>query len=432
MQFRIIDFKNKSQIWQLISNNIYIDEDIRNSVKKIIEDVKQNGDQALIDICNKFDGANFVQPENLLLSQEEIKDAFDKTSKDVKKAMQKATDRIKIYHQKQLPEDFQFSDKKGNILGNRWQIIEKVALYVPSGTAPYPSSVLMSAIPAIIAGVRDIAIFTPSKNGQIDKNILAAAKICGIDRIYKVGGAGAIAAAAFGSKTISKYDKIVGPGNNYVAIAKKELFGQIGIDMIAGPTDITIITDGLDISEEWVIADLLSQLEHGIDSKAFLITENKDFAEKINQKIGQFVEKLSRKEIISKSILNSAIILVENLDQAVEISNKIAPEHLEIITQNSKELSKKITNAGAIFLGKYSPEAIGDYIAGPSHCLPTLANARFSSGLSVFDFLKRISIIDCSAEGFSDLADETSLLAKIEGFDAHKLSIDIRKLDIIT
>jgi len=248
----------------------------------------------------------------------------------------------------------------------------------------------MSAIPAIIAGVRDIAIFTPSKNGQIDKNILAAAKICGIDRIYKVGGAGAIAAAAFGSKTISKYDKIVGPGNNYVAIAKKELFGQIGIDMIAGPTDITIITDGLDISEEWVIADLLSQLEHGIDSKAFLITENKDFAEKINQKIGQFVEKLSRKEIISKSILNSAIILVENLDQAVEISNKIAPEHLEIITQNSKELSKKITNAGAIFLGKYSPEAIGDYIAGPSHCLPTLANARFSSGLSVFDFLKRI------------------------------------------
>ena len=373
-----------------------------------------------------------MQPENLLLSQEEIKDAFDKTSKDVKKAMQKATDRIKIYHQKQLPEDFQFSDKKGNILGNRWQIIEKVALYVPSGTAPYPSSVLMSAIPAIIAGVRDIAIFTPSKNGQIDKNILAAAKICGIDRIYKVGGAGAIAAAAFCSKTISKYDKIVGPGNNYVAIAKKELFGQIGIDMIAGPTDITIITDGLDISEEWVIADLLSQLEHGIDSKAFLITENKDFAEKINQKIGQFVEKLSRKEIISKSILNSAIILVENLDQAVEISNKIAPEHLEIITQNSKELSKKITNAGAIFLGKYSPEAIGDYIAGPSHCLPTLANARFSSGLSVFDFLKRISIIDCSAEGFSDLADETSLLAKIEGFDAHKLSIDIRKLDIIT
>ncbi|MDB2550520.1 histidinol dehydrogenase [Rickettsiales bacterium] len=428
MNLNIINSSNKSQIQKLISNNIEIDENIRQKVKEIINDVKKNGDDFLIKICNQFDGSNFTKNQDLLVSQEETDLAFDRTPKNIKKAMKNAFDRIKNYHQKQLPKDFEFSDDADNNLGNRWQIIEKIALYVPSGTAPYPSSVLMSAVPAIVAGAKDIAIFTPSKNGKIDDNILAAAKICNINKIYKIGGAGAVAAAAFGTKIIDKYDKIVGPGNNYVAIAKKELFGQIGIDMIAGPTDITIISDGLDINEEWIIADLLSQLEHGVDSKAFLITDNKDFANKINEKIAGFVQKLSRKDIIAKSIINSAIILVDNLKEAVEIANKIAPEHLEIITANSKELSQKITNAGAIFLGKYSPEAIGDYIAGPSHCLPTLANARFSSGLSVFDFLKRISIIDCSEGGFAKIADDASILADIEGFDAHKLSIDIRRV----
>tara|TARA_B110000259_G_C14032427_1_gene407341 strand:+ start:2524 stop:3813 length:1290 start_codon:yes stop_codon:yes gene_type:complete len=426
-KLKIIDSGNKNQIQGIIFNNISIDENVRNSVKEIIEDVKQNGDDSLIKICNKFDEANFTKGRDLIVSDDEINSAFNKVSENIKKAMQKAFDRIKTYHQKQLPKNFEFSDKEGNILGNRWQIIEKIAIYVPSGTAAYPSSVLMSAVPAIVAGIKDISIFTPSKNGKIDENILAASKICGINKVYKVGGAGAVAAAAFGTKNIDKCDKIVGPGNSYVAIAKKELFGQIGIDMIAGPTDITIITDGVDINEEWIIADLLSQLEHGIDSKAFLITNDRGFAEKVNQKIDIFIKKLSRKEIIYQSILNSAIILVENLNEAVEISNKIAPEHLEIITQNSKELSKKVINAGAIFLGKYSPEAIGDYIAGPSHCLPTLGNARFSSGLSVFDFLKRISIIDCSKEGFSDISSEASLLAEIEGFEAHKLSLDIRR-----
>ncbi|MFT4718408.1 MAG: histidinol dehydrogenase [Rickettsiales bacterium] len=426
-KLKIIDSGSRNQIQEIISNNISIDENVRNSVKEIIEDVEQNGDNSLIKICNKFDEASFTKGEDLIVSEDEINSAFNKVSENIKKAMQKAFDRIKTYHQKQLPKNFEFSDKEGNILGNRWQIIEKIAIYVPSGTAAYPSSVLMSAVPAIVAGIKDISIFTPSKNGKIDENILAASKICGINKVYKIGGAGAVAAAAFGTKNIDKCDKIVGPGNSYVAIAKKELFGQIGIDMIAGPTDITVITDGIDINEEWIIADLLSQLEHGIDSKAFLITNDRGFAEKVNKKIDGFIKKLSRKEIIYQSILNSAIILVANLNEAVEISNKIAPEHLEIITQNSKELSKKVINAGAIFLGKYSPEAIGDYIAGPSHCLPTLGNARFSSGLSVFDFLKRISIIDCSKEGFSDISSEASLLAEIEGFDAHKLSLDIRR-----
>lgn len=427
MSLNIINSSDKSQIQKLISNNIEIDEDIKRKVQEIISNVKNKGDNFLIKICNQFDGADFQKADDLLVTKKEIDLAFDKASKDIKGAMQNAFDRIKNYHQKQLPDDFEFTDEQGNILGNRWQIIQKIALYVPSGTAPYPSSVLMSAVPAIASGSKEIAIFTPSIKGKVDSNILTAARICGIDKIYKIGGAGAAAAAAFGTNIINKYDKIVGPGNNYVAIAKKELFGQIGIDMIAGPTDITIITDGLDINEEWIIADLLSQLEHGIDSKAFLITNNIDFAKKINDRIGKFIEKLSRKDIILQSIKNSAIILTQNMEEAIKISNKIAPEHLEIITQDSKELSQKITNAGAIFLGKYSPEAIGDYIAGPSHCLPTSANARFSSGLSVFDFLKRISIINCSENGFAKIADDASLLAKIEGFDAHKLSLNIRK-----
>jgi histidinol dehydrogenase len=426
-KLNIINSNNKSKIQDLIFNNISIDESIRNSVIQIIKDVKKNGDKSLIKTCNQFDGSDFKKGDDLLATNEEIDLAFDKVSENVKKAMQNAFNRIAKYHKEQLPKDFEIIEENGNKLGNRWQIIEKIALYVPSGTAPYPSSVLMSAVPAIVSGAKDIAIFTPSKNGQIDDNILAAAKICGIKKIYKVGGASAIASAAFGTNSIAQYDKIVGPGNSYVAIAKKELFGQIGIDMIAGPTDITIITDGIDIDEKWIIADFLSQLEHGVDSKAFLITDNADFANKINVKISDFIEKLSKKEIINESIKNSAIILVKDLNEAVEISNKIAPEHLEIITQNSKELSQKITNAGAIFLGKYSPESIGDYIAGPSHCLPTLANARFSSGLSVFDFLKRISIIDCSKKGFDDIATDASILANIEGFNAHKLSVDIRK-----
>lgn len=427
MNLKIINFSNNSQIQKLISNNIEINEDIKKKVKDIIADVKNKGDDFLIKICNQFDAANFQKADDLLVTQEEIDLAFDKTPENIKKALKNAYDRIAKYHKEQLPKDFEITEKNGSKLGNRWQIIEKIALYVPSGTAPYPSSVLMSAVPAIVAGAKDIAIFTPSKKGKIDDNILAAAKICNINKIYKMGGAGAVAAAAFGTRIIDKYNKIVGPGNNYVAIAKKELFGQIGIDMIAGPTDITIISDGIDINEEWIIADLLSQLEHGVDSKAFLITDNKDFIAKINSKIGRFIQKLSRKDIIAKSIANSAIILVDDLKEAVEIANKIAPEHLEIITTNSKELSQKITNAGAIFLGKYSPEAIGDYVAGPSHCLPTLANARFASGLSVFDFLKRISIINCSENGFAKIADAASLLAEIEGFDAHKLSVDIRK-----
>ena len=335
--------------------------------------------------------------------------------------------RVFEYHQKQLPQNFSYQDAIGNSLGNIWQAIEKVAIYVPGGTATYPSSVLMNAVPAIVAGCKDIAMVTPSIKGKINDAVLVAAEICGIKTVYKTGGAAAIAGLALGTKTISKVDKIVGPGNSFVAIAKKQLFGEVGIDMIAGPTDILVIADK-ENNPDWVAADLLSQLEHGIDSRAILISDDLEFVNLVNKSLGKLAKSLSRIDIIKQSLKKSALILVKNLEQdGAKIANQIAPEHLEIMTKKPEKILNQIKNAGAVFLGKYSPEAIGDYIAGPSHTLPTIGTARFSSGLSVFDFLKRMSVINCSKNGFENLQDQAALLAQIEGFEAHKLSITIRK-----
>jgi histidinol dehydrogenase len=285
----------------------------------------------------------------------------------------------------------------------------------------------MNAAVAIVAGCKEIIMTTPSFQGKIDDAVLVAAKICGIKTIYKVGGASAIAALAMGTKSINKVDKIVGPGNNYVALAKKQLFGEVGIDMIAGPTDILVIADRAN-NPDWIAADLLSQLEHGVDSKAILICNCVDFANSVEESLNNLSKNLTRISIIEESIKKSALIVVDDLEkEGSEIANKIAPEHLEIITNNPEKILNKIKNAGAVFLGKYSPEAIGDYIAGPSHTLPTEGTARFSSGLSVFDFLKRMSVISCSKQGFKYLQEDAATLAASEGFDAHKLSITIRK-----
>ena len=395
-------------------------------IKKLILDVQKNGDKALIKTCNKFDGAKFKTPDDLIFSEEEIKNSAKLVSKPVASALKTAFSRIKKYHQKQMPKDFNFKDDEGVELGNCWRAIESVGIYAPGGTASYPSSVLMSAIPAIIAGVKNISLCAPTSAGQINPAVLYAAKLCGIKTIYKIGGASAIAALTFGTKTVKKVNKIAGPGNSYVAGAKKLLFGEVGIDMIAGPTDITIIADK-DNDPDWIAADALSQLEHGPDSKAFIITDDKAFAQKVIDAIDKLKKQLPRLKIIEKSLKNSAIFIVKNLQDAPKISNFIAPEHLEISTKNAKKFLNKIQNAGAVFLGKYAPESIGDYMAGPSHTLPTLGSAKFSSGLSVFDFLKRISIISCDKKSFSKIADETSLLAECEGLQAHKLSVDIRK-----
>ncbi len=419
-------WSEKSSFCKFLSATQKPNLNIVKTVEEIIEEVKKNGDAALISYSNKLDKTSFKKSEDLCVSQKEILDSEKFVSKEVREALKIAYSRIESYHKKQLPEDFDFIDEAGVRLGNFWRAIDPVGIYVPGGTASYPSSVLMSAVPAIAAGVKEIVMCAPSSAGKINPAILFAAKICGIKKIYKIGGAQAIAALTYGTKTIEKVNKIVGPGNSYVATAKKILFGEVGIDMIAGPTDVTIIADKNN-NPDWIAADALSQLEHGTDSKAFIITDDKNFALKISAAIASLSQKLPRKKIIEQSLKNSAILVIKNLDDAAEIVNFIAPEHLEIATKNPQKFLPKIKNAGAIFLGNYTPEAIGDYIAGPSHTLPTSSSAKFSSGLSVFDFLKRISLISCDKKSFLKLAKATSALAGCEGLDAHKLSIEIRK-----
>jgi len=421
-----LENSNKSNFYKFLSQSQKPDADVTEIVSKIISDVQKNGDKALISYSNKFDKAAFKKAEDFLVSAKEIANSEKLVSQNVKDALNLAFVRIQNYHQKQLPKDFKFKDSLGVELGNLWRPIDSIGIYVPGGTASYPSSVLMSAVPAIIAGVSEISICAPTSGGKINPAILYAAKICGIKKIYKIGGAQAIAALAFGTKTIAKVNKIVGPGNAFVATAKKMLFGEVGIDMIAGPTDLTIITDQNN-NPDWIAADALSQLEHGPDSKVFIIANDHNFALKISMAISCLKNDLPRAEIIEKSLENSAIFVIKNLSDAAHIVNFIAPEHLEIVTKNAEKLLPKIQNAGAIFLGNYTPESIGDYMAGPSHTLPTSASAKFSSGLSVFDFLKRISLISCDEKSFNKLASATEILAECEGLQAHALSVKIRK-----
>ncbi|MSP33633.1 MAG: histidinol dehydrogenase [Rickettsiales bacterium] len=416
----------KSSFYKFLTTSKKADSSIVKQVEKIIATTKKDGDKALISYSNKFDKAQFSKAQNFIVNKKEIDAAIKNISPKTFASLQMAYARIFDYHKKQLPEDFLYKDTQGVTLGNSWRAIESIGVYAPGGTASYPSSVLMCAVPAIVAGSKNIKLCAPSESGKLSDAVLVAAHICGIKEIYKIGGAQAIAALAFGTKSIKKVDKIVGPGNSFVATAKKILYGKVGIDMIAGPTDITIICDS-DNNPAWIAADALSQLEHGPDSKAFIITDDKKFAQKIIVEIDNFKSKLPRKNIIEKSLKNSAIFVIKNLAQSVHLSNFIAPEHLEIACKNSKDFFAQINNAGAVFLGKYSPESIGDYIAGPSHTLPTEGTARFASGLSVYDFLKRISLISCDKNSFAKIAESASILAECEGLMAHKLSIDIRK-----
>lgn len=416
----IIEFNN------FISKSKIIDKNKIKIVKDIINDVINNGDESLINYTNKFDQCNFKNYNDLIYSDEEIDDNVNKISDDLKKALELSYKRIYDYHQKQLPSDIFYEDEIGVKLGNKWQAIEKIAVYAPGGSASYPSSVLMCAVPAIVAGVKDIILLNPCPKKEINPAILYAAKLCNISKIYKIGGAQAIAAAAYGTKTITKVDKIVGPGNSFVAIAKKEVFGDVGIDMIAGPTDLTIIVEKNLASESWIAIDALSQLEHGADSKVIIITDCKNYANNILMQINEQKKDLSRLKIIDESLKNSAIFVINNINDASKLVNIIAPEHLEIISNSQADILKNISNAGAIFLGRYTPEAIGDYIAGPSHTLPTEGNARFSSGLSVFDFLKRISIIECEKNSFNKISSSAQIIAKSEGLEAHKKSLFIR------
>ncbi len=399
---------------------------VANLVAKIVNNIKKNQDQALLDYCRQFDGMLCQSTSELLVDQQQIHDSEKKIDKALKEAINLAYHRIFAYHQKQIPANLDFVDDLGVKLGNHWQPISKVGLYVPGGTASYPSSVLMSAIPALVAKVDKITMCMPVKNNEINQTVLYCAKLCGINTIYKIGGAQAIAALAFGTQTIEKVDKIVGPGNAFVALAKKNVYGNVGIDSIAGPTDICIIADQT-ANPKWLAYDALSQLEHGADSKAFLITTNQQIAKDFVKHLAEIAPTLSRSQIIAQSSKNSAVFVVPNLLEASILANFIAPEHLEIATENPENILPHITNAGAIFLGHYTPEAIGDYMAGPSHTLPTFGSARFASGLSVYDFLKRMSIIGCNQEAFQKLASATEIFAQAEKLQAHQLSINIRK-----
>jgi histidinol dehydrogenase len=401
------------------------EEDVAAVVRGIIADVRRRGDAALIALTNKFDKAGVTQ-ESLKLTAAEIEAALALVSKAQRAAIETAAGRIESYHRRQLPEDARFTDDTGALLGWRWTSVDSVGLYVPGGTASYPSSVLMNAIPAKVAGVARIVMVTPATGGTINPLVLAAARRAGVSDIYRIGGAQAVAALAFGTETIKAVDKIVGPGNAYVAAAKREVFGQVGIDSIAGPSEILVIADGQN-DPEWIAADLLSQAEHDVSSQSILITDDAGFADRVAAAAERQIATLPRKDIAAKSWKdNGAIIVVAALDDAAPLSDAIAPEHLEIATADPESFSKKVRHAGAIFLGCHTPEAMGDYIAGPNHVLPTSRTARFSSGLSVLDFMKRTTLLGLDAGSMAAIGPDALTLAESEGLEAHARSIVAR------
>ena len=400
-------------------------QDVVDVVSDIIDDVRRNGDAALIALTKKFDSIDLAE-KGFRVSLEEIQDATSNISKEELTALKLAANRIKSFHAKQKPKDLSYIDEQGVGLGLRWRALDSVGLYVPGGTASYPSSVLMNAIPAKVAGVKRCVITVPSLNGMINPMVLAAADIAGSTEVYRIGGAQAIAALAYGTESIVPVDKIVGPGNAYVATAKKMVYGKVGIDSIAGPSEVVIVADQKN-NPEWIAYDLLAQAEHDTAAQSILITDDNSFADLVVSAIDDVLKSLPRSEIAEKSWNDhGAIIVLNSLDEAPSLIDMLAPEHLQFAIDNPDKLSNKVSHAGAIFLGRYTPEAIGDYVAGPNHVLPTNKTARFSSGLSVFDFLKRTTIVDCNSDSLRAIAPSAITLANAEGLDAHARSIAIR------
>lgn len=419
------DLDFDTQLEEILSLDRGVPVDIGETVKNIITDVKINGDEALIKLTNKLD-SNDLNLTEILVSNEEIELASKDISDELKQAIQLSHDRVTAYHKKQLPEDLNYKDELGIELGFIWNSVESAGVYVPGGTASYPSSVIMNTVPAKVAGVENVIMVTPANGGKINPLVLYAAKISGVDKIFKIGGAQAIAALAYGTKTIDPVNLIVGPGNAYVAEAKKMVYGDVGIDMVAGPSEILVIADKNQDARN-IAADLISQAEHDVSAQSIFITDDITLAENVELEVAEQLVSLPRKEIASKSWNdNGAIIIVENIDEAIKVSNRFAPEHLELMVVNARSHLKKIKNAGAVFLGSNTPEAIGDYIAGPSHVLPTSKSAKYSSGLSVFDFLKRTSIVECSQENLNQIGPAANEIAVNEGLDGHARSIDYR------
>lgn len=402
------------------------DDSIDTVVANILKDVKTRGDAAVLEYTNKFDRTNVSQMAQLEVSKLELIEALNGLPTDQRSALQAAADRVKSYHEKQVMQSWTYKEADGTLLGQQITALDRVGLYVPGGKAAYPSSVLMNAIPAKVAGVSELIMVVPTPNGEKNALVLAAAAISGVDRIFCIGGAQAVGALAYGTQTIPQVDKITGPGNAYVAAAKRRVFGVVGIDMVAGPSEILVICDGK-TNPDWIAMDLFSQAEHDELAQSILLSPDAAFLDAVADSMQKLLECMPRAAIINTSITNrGALILVKDLDEAIEISNYIAPEHLELSVEDPLEMSKKIKHAGAIFMGRDTCEALGDYCAGPNHVLPTSRTARFSSPLGVYDFQKRSSLIMVSNGGAQTLGKIAAILANGEGLQAHAQSAEYR------
>ena len=434
MKLNIRQFSSKDEgfrkdLDQLLSWESVSDASVQKSVEEIVNRVRTEGDAALVELTNRFDRRSVQTAAELVIEADELAKAASRVDGAIVEALQKAAERVKSYHERQIQPSWQYEESTGTVLGQQITPLDRVGVYVPGGKAAYPSSVLMNVMPAKVAGVAEIVMVVPTPDNVVNDIVLAAAHVAGVDRVITVGGAQAVAALAYGTETVSKVDKIVGPGNIYVATAKRMVFGACGIDMIAGPSEILVVSDGQS-NPDWIAMDLFSQAEHDEDAQSILISTDAEFIEKVHASMERQIEEMSRKEIIKTSLEGrGALIHVGSMEEAIEVANIVAAEHLELSIENPEEWVGKIRHAGAIFMGRYTPEALGDYCAGPNHVLPTSGTARFSSPLGVYDFQKRSSIIYCSHEGASELAKIASPLARGESLEAHAVSAEFRMID---
>ena len=414
------------QLDKLLAWEASIDGDIAKIVADILTDVKKRGNAAVIEYTNKFDRMSLADASEFEIDSVRLQQALNSIDAKQREALETAAQRIRAYAEHQKMESWSFTEEDGTVLGQSVNPMDRVGLYVPGGKAAYPSSVLMNAIPAKVAGVPELIMVVPTPDGEVNQLVMAAAAVAGVDRVFTIGGAQAVAALAYGTETVPKVDKITGPGNSFVATAKRMVFGVVGIDMIAGPSEILVVCDGK-TNPDWIAMDLFSQAEHDEEAQSILVCPDEIFIEQVKESIERLLEEMPRKDIIKTSLENRAVIIsVANMEQAIEVANHIAPEHLELSVDDADEWAKKIRHAGAIFMGRYTAEALGDYCAGPNHVLPTSGTARFSSPLGVYDFQKRTSLIGCSADGASELGKTASILAHGEGLTAHARSAEYR------
>lgn len=419
--------QNFKQVFaELLAFETVNDPNLVQTVDQIIADVRQYGDDHVLKLTQQFDRHPAHQFSDLELSQQQLKAAFDGLNQEIREALQLAADRIRTFHEAQKQDGWTYVDDLGNTLGQKVTPLDRVGIYVPGGLASYPSSVLMNAVPAHVAGVAEIIMVVPAPNGELNPLVLAAAYLAGVSRVFTIGGAQAVAALAYGTQTVPRVDKITGPGNRFVAAAKRAVFGQVGIDMIAGPSEILVYAEGVN-NAEWLAMDVLSQAEHDTVAQAIFITPDEALLEAVESAIEKHLNELPKAEIARTSIENrGALVLVKDRAEAVDLINQVAPEHLELCLDDAEAMSQDIRHAGAIFMGRYTPEAIGDYCAGPNHVLPTSGTARFSSPLGVYDFQKRSSLIMCSKDGVKTLAKTADVLAVQENLDAHARSARYR------